>query len=114
MTPTRLALGLLAIVSFLGCLYLATTDVHYRDRNCGTAIFTVDTSQLTIESGDVADDQFEQESLITNCDQLILERRFLAAAPAAVGVVAVVAGRRRRDRRPPIPGDIFGTGPPSP
>lgn len=110
MTPKRVALGFLAIISGLTCLYVATTDVHYQDRNCGTAIFKVDTNRLAVETGNVGDDQFEQESLITNCDQLILGRRFLAAAPAAVSVIAIVAGRRARDRKPNIPGDIFGTG----
>ena len=38
MTPKRVALGFLAIISGLGCLYVATTDVHYRDRNCGKPI----------------------------------------------------------------------------
>ena len=110
MTPKRVALGFLAIISGLGCLYVATTDVHYRDRNCGTALFKADTNRLAVETGDVGEDQFEQESLITNCDQLILERRFPAAAPAAVTVVAVIAGRRARDAKPAIPGDIFGSG----
>lgn len=111
MTPKRLALGLLAVVSGLGCLFLATTDVHYQDRNCGTAIIRADTSRLAIESGDIGEDQFEQDSLITNCDQLILERRFLSAVPAALCVAAIVVGRRLRDHKPGIPGNIFGTGP---
>jgi len=110
MTPLRIALGTLAVVGVLACLYVATSDVHYRDRNCGTPLFKADTNRLQIETGDRATDQFEQESVITNCDQLILERRFLAAAPAAVAVAAIVAGRRVRDRPERIPGDIFGTG----
>jgi hypothetical protein len=110
MTPKRLALGVLAIVSGLGGLYLATTDVHYQDRNCGTAIFTTDPNQLAVETGDPGTDDFEQESLITNCDQLILGRRFLAAAPLALCVVCVISGQRLRDRRPSPLHDIFGTG----
>ncbi|MEI2654378.1 MAG: hypothetical protein V9G12_19905 [Microthrixaceae bacterium] len=95
----------------MGASTFATTDVHYRDRNCGTALFKADTNRLAVETGDVGEDQFEQESLITNCDQLILERRFLAAAAGS-------RHGRRRHRRPPgprhakpaIPGDIFGSG----
>ena len=59
MTPKRVALGFLAIISGLGCLYVATTDVHYRDRNCGTALFKADTNRLAVETGDVGEDQFE-------------------------------------------------------
>ena len=92
MTPKRVALGFLAIISGLGCLYVATTDVHYRDRNCGTALFKADTNRLAVETGDVGEDQFEQGSPITNCDQLILARRFLAAAPAAVRVMVCCIG----------------------
>ncbi|HNI34063.1 MAG TPA: hypothetical protein PLV93_01625 [Microthrixaceae bacterium] len=108
MTPQRLALGVLATLSGVAAFYLATADVHYRDRNCGTAVFRSDVTQLVIESGDIAADEFEQESVITNCDQLLLERRFLVLAPVALGVVCVVAGRRARDRQPPPKGDIFG------
>jgi hypothetical protein len=110
MTPKRLALGLLAIIAGLGCLYLATTDVHYQDRNCGTAIFTTDPNKLLVQTGDLETDEFEQDSLIANCSQLILERRFLAALPAAVSLGAVIAGQRLRDRKPRIRGDIFGRG----
>jgi len=108
MTPQRLLLGLLAIISGLGCLYLATSDVHYQDRNCGTAVFTTDPNKLAVETGNVETDDFEQESLITNCNQLILERRFLSALPAAVCVACIVGGNRLRDRTPPPLGDIFG------
>lgn len=112
MTPTRLALGLLAIVSGLGCLFLATTDLHYRDRNCGTALFATDPNKLTLDSGDLEADEFAEQSLIANCDQQILERRFLAALPGAVGIAAVVLGQRIRDRPPKRDhGNIFGVGP---
>jgi hypothetical protein len=110
MTPKRLALGFLAIVSGLGCLYVATSDVHYQDRNCGTPIFTTDPNQLIVQSGDLETDEFEQDSLITNCGQLILERRFLAAAPAAVCLACVMTGQRLRDRKPKLRGDIFSSG----
>ena len=82
MTPKRVALGFLAIISGLGCLYVATTDVHYRDRNCGTALFKADTNRLAVET----------------------------ALYRALDRGAVVAGRRARDAKPAIPGDIFGSG----
>ena len=110
MTPKRLALGLLAIISGLGCLFLATSDVHYQDRNCGTAVFTTDPNKLLFETGDPSTDDFEQESLITNCNQLILERRFLSAVPAAICLASVIAGQRLRDRKPAMRGNIFSAG----
>lgn len=110
MTPQRVLLGLLAIVSGLSCLYLATIDVHYQDRNCGAALFRADPNKLVIETGDAGVDDFEQESLITNCDQLILERRFLAALPGVLCVGFIVAGRRVRDRKPDPFADMFRTG----
>lgn len=108
MTPKRLALGLLAIISGLAGLYVATTDVHYQDRNCGTALFRVDISRLSVQSGDLEADEFEEQSLITNCDQLILRQRFLAAAPTAVMVASIVAGRRLRGRHTDS-SDTFGS-----
>lgn len=107
MTPQRFALGLVAIVAGLGSLFLATQDVHYRERNCGTAVFTTDPTKLSVESGDLEQDEFDEELYIANCAQRITERRFLAALPAAIAVVAIVAGQRLRDRPPPTDLDIF-------
>lgn len=108
MTPLRFALGTLAIACGLGALYLATTDVHHGDRNCGTAVFATDVSELAFDTGDLEADEFTEESLISNCNQLVLQRRFLTALPAAASVAAVVAGRRLRDRKPRMRGTIFG------
>ena len=105
MTIQRLALGLLAIVAGLSALYLATSDVRYTDRNCGTAVFATDLNKISIETGDIEQDSFAQDSLITNCDQLILGRRFLTLVPTAVCIDAIVAGQRLRDR----PGRRSGT-----
>lgn len=108
MTPQRFALGLLAIACGLLSLYVATSDVHYQDRNCGTPVLRTDTTALSVNSGDVGADQYAQDALVTNCDQLILRQRFLAGLPAAVAIGAVVVGRSVRDRKPRPPGDIFG------
>lgn len=108
MTPLRFALGLLAVVSGLGALYLATTDIHYTDRNCGTAVFATDVSALSFDTGDLEADEFTEESLISNCNQLVLQRRFFTALPAAVCVGSIIAGRTLRDRKPRMRGSIFG------
>lgn len=112
MTPQRLLLGLVAILGGLSCLYLATQDLHYNERNCGTALLATDPTRLSVDTDDLEADEFAEQSIITNCDQLILERRFLAAVPAVVAVAAIVTGRRLRDRpRPEMRGSIFGTEP---
>jgi hypothetical protein len=111
MTAARFALGLLALLCGLGTLYLGTTDVHYRDRNCGTAVFATDPTDLSVQSGDPATDDFEQDSLITNCNHLISQRRFFTLLPAIGFVVAIVAGRTLRDRPERMRGSIFGADP---
>ena len=98
MTLQRFALGVLAIVAGLAALYLATSDVHYTDRNCGTAIFATDVNKFSVETGDVEQDDFAEQSVITNCKQLILGRRFLTALPAVICIASIVAGQRLRDR----------------
>lgn len=114
MTPKRLALGLLAIISGLGCLYLASGDLHYRDRNCGTALFATNPNKLTVDSGDLEADEFAEQTLIANCDQMILERRFLSALPGVICVGSIIAGQRLRDRpQKEQRGNIFGA-PPGP
>src|SRR4051794_24894759 len=106
MTPSRFALGLLAVVTGLGAVYLATTDVHYTDRNCGTAVFATDPGELSMQSGDLEQDEFNQESLMTNCNPLTPERRFFVLAPAAASVGPTAAGRRPRDRPDRMSGSI--------
>ncbi|MFN8052805.1 MAG: hypothetical protein U0Q22_15275 [Acidimicrobiales bacterium] len=109
MTWTRLALGLLAVVSGLGSFVLATTDIHYSDRNCGTAVLSTDPNKLSLDSGDLEQDEFEEQALTANCDHLVLGRRFLALGPAVICVGAVVVGQRLRDRPPQRRDNVFGT-----
>jgi hypothetical protein len=97
MTVSRFLLGLVAAIGALGAMYLATTDVHYRDRNCGTAIYSTDPNKLTFVTGDPSQDDFVEQSTTSNCNHLLVGRRFLAAGPAVVCVVAIVIGRRLRD-----------------
>lgn len=107
MTPTRFALGLLAVVAGLATLFVATKDIHYRERNCGTALFTTDPTKLAVQSGDLEHDEFEEELYLSNCAQRVTARRLIAVAPLLVTVGAVVAGQRLRDRPPPTDLDIF-------
>lgn len=100
-------LGTIAILTGIGAGYLATVDVHYRSSNCGTAILPADPAKLSIRTGDVPRDAFEQQSIITNCDQFILRQRFIALVPGTICLGCVIAGNRLRRREPPMPGSIF-------
>jgi len=96
MSPTRVFLAGLAVLTGLVTVYLATSDVHYTDRNCGSALLGTDPNKLSMSTGNPEEDDFTQQSLIDNCDQLVLERRFMAVLAAGSCVACVLVGRRLR------------------
>lgn len=98
MKGIRALLSLLAVLGGLGTLYLATTDVHHGDRNCGTALIATDPSELTISTGDLEDDEFAETSLLANCRQRVLERRFLTLIPATTCAASLIVERRLERR----------------
>lgn len=108
-TARRFLLGLVAFLCGLLTLYLASADVHYTDRNCGTALFGSDPNKLSVSTGDIEADEYTEQALIDNCDHLILGRRFLTLVPAAIAAACTYQGRRLRDRIPRTGTTIFGT-----
>ena len=111
MSTQRLVLGAIAVLTGLLTLFLATTDVHYTDRNCGTALFGNDPNKLSVSTGNLEQDEYTEQALIDNCSHLILGQRFLTMIPAAICATCIVAGRRLRARPEPRPGNIFGSDP---
>ena len=105
-SPSRyLVLLVLCTVLTVGSFLLLTSDVHSGKHNCGSALLPRDTTQLGLDTGNVAVDDFSVEEVEDDCAHVVLRQRYLSAL-CIVGAIAsgVAAGRTRR-RVDAFPGD---------
>ena len=104
MPRLRVVLLTLAVLIALPAAYLATKDVKYRERDCGTALISQDPTKGAIETGDRETDDFQQTLYATECGHRILGQRLLVLAPVLVALALwIVAVRYRPKQR--FPGD---------
>jgi hypothetical protein len=100
----RVVLLTLAVLALLPAVYLATKDVRFHERACGTALFTSDPNKGQTLTGNREDDDLQQQIYSSSCAHRILAQRFMAFVPAAIAFALWLAAMRwqPRDR---IPGD---------
>jgi hypothetical protein len=105
MPMRRIVLLMLAVLFVVPALFLATKDVFADGQNCGSAVLRKNTSQLTEDTGDIIENDFNAEKLSDECDRNILRQRFLTAIVLVVAGTLVVIAYRWRPEEPRFPGD---------
>jgi len=95
----------LCTVLTVGAFLLTTSDAHAGQRNCGSAILPRDTTNLGLDTGNVAVDDFSIQEVADDCNQVILRQRYLTALCTAGAIVTGVAASRVRNRVERFPGD---------
>lgn len=95
----RVILLTLAVPVMLLGVFLATKDVRFRERDCGTALITQDPNKGAIETGDREKDDFQQELYSTECEHRILGQRILALIPLALALALWVGSIRYRPKQ---------------
>ena len=100
----RVVLLTLAVLVMLPAAYLATKDVRFQDRDCGTAILTSDPNKGAIETGNRVDDDFRQEVYSSSCAHRVMGQRLLILLPVSVAIGLWIAAMRWHPRER-IPGD---------
>jgi hypothetical protein len=101
MSTRHITLVVACIVLAVGAFLLATTDTHADERNCGSALLPRDTTNLGLDTGNVAVDDFSVEEVADDCNQAILRQRYLLVLSGAGSIAAGVwAGRTRRRGAP--------------
>src|SRR5215218_3471797 len=106
--PTSLrypVLLVLCTVLTVGAFLLLTSDAHAQERNCGSAILPRDTTDMGLDTGNVAADDFSVEEVADDCNQVVLRQRYLTALCVIGAVVTGVAATRMRNRVDRFPGD---------
>jgi hypothetical protein len=103
MNTRRIVLTLLSGLLAVGGLVLLTVDIHADQRDCGSAVLPRDTSQLGIDTGNVANDDFATQVVLDDCAHDLLRQRLLCGGMLVVAGGLLVWGRRRR-RRLDLPG----------
>lgn len=101
MSPSRIILGVLAVVLLVTAGVLAIRDVNIDGANCGSALLRRDPLATRVLTGDKAEDAFQEQRITSSCNRRVIVRRFVVAVPLAGGVACLVAGRRLRDRETP-------------
>jgi hypothetical protein len=105
MPKRRIVMLVLAALFLVPGLFLATKDVFAEGQNCGSAVLRKNTTQLTEDTGDIIDNDFNAEKLSKECDQNIVRQRFLTAIFLLIAVVPVVIAYRSKPAEPRFPGD---------
>ena len=105
MPVRRIVLLVLAVLLVILGLFLATKDIFAEGQNCGSAVLRKNTSQLTEDTGDIIQNDFNSEKLAEECGRNILRQRFLTGMFLVVAVGLVVAAYRRKPEEPRFPGD---------
>lgn len=105
MTTRRLILLTLTTVLIVGAFLLATSDVHTRNRNCGSALLPRDTTGMGLNTGDTARDDFSVQEVSADCRHLILRQRYLLALTVAAAGVTGVLAKRSHPKVERFPGD---------
>ncbi len=105
MNVRRTVLRVLSGVLFVAALLLLTVDVHADDQDCGSAIIPRDTSNLTVDTGNVARDDFATQEVLDDCAHDLFRQRFVCGGLFVLSIGATIAARPRRVHRVPFPGD---------
>ena len=105
MSPRYYVLLVLCTVLTVGAFLLLTSDAHANQRNCGSAILPRDTTNLGLDTGNVAVDDFSIQEVADDCNQVVLRQRYLAALAIVGAIVAGGAATRVRNRVDRFPGD---------
>jgi hypothetical protein len=105
MPKRRIVLLVLAALLVVPTFLFATTDVFAEGQNCGSAVLRRNTSQLTEDTGDLIQNDFNAEVLSEECGRNILRQRFLTALCLIIAVVLVVLAYRWKPAEPRFPGD---------
>jgi hypothetical protein len=95
----------LCTVLTVGTFLLLTSDAHSDQQNCGSAILPRDTTELGLDTGDVAKDDFSIEEVADDCAQIVLRQRYLTALCLVGAIVTGVAASRVRRQVDRFPGD---------
>jgi hypothetical protein len=90
-TVLLLISGLLAV----GGLVLLTVDLHADQRDCGSAILPRDTSELGVNTGNVANDDFATQEVLDDCAHDLLGMRILCGGMFVVALGLLIWSRRR-------------------
>ena len=105
MVTRRLILLSLTAVLALAAFLLATSDVHAEQTNCGSALLPRDTKSLSLDTGDIARDDFSVEEVAADCGRHILRRRYLLVLSIAAAAVSGVSANRSHPTVEQFPGD---------
>ncbi|MCC6226416.1 MAG: hypothetical protein IT195_08425 [Microthrixaceae bacterium] len=92
---------LLGVAAFL----LATSDVHAGQTNCGSALLPRDTKSLSLDTGDVARDDFSVEEVAADCGRNILRQRYLLMLSIVAAAISGAAASRSLPPVEELPGD---------
>jgi len=106
--PTSLrypVLLVLCTVLTVGAFLLLTSDAHAQERNCGSAILPRDTTDLGLDTGNVAVDDFSVQEVADDCNQAILRQRYLTGMCVLGAIITGVAAGRIRRQVDRFPGD---------
>ena len=101
----RIVLLVLAVLFVVPALFLATKDVFVEGQNCGSAVLRKDTSQLTEDTGDIIENDFNAEVLAEQCGRSIFRQRFFTVVLLLVAAALVVVAFRWKPEEPQFPGD---------
>ena len=105
MSPRYYVFLVLCTVLTVGSFLLLTSDAHANERNCGSAILPRDTTDLGLDTGDVAVDDFSIQEVADDCNQVVLRQRYLAGLCIAGAIASGAAATRVRNRVDRFPGD---------
>jgi chloramphenicol 3-O-phosphotransferase len=104
MNTRRIVLTVLSGLLAVGGVILLTVDVHADQRDCGSAILTRDTSELGVNTGNVANDDFATQEVLDDCAHELLGIRMLCGGMFVAALGLLVVARRRRRPRLDLPG----------
>ncbi len=94
----------LAVIGLLAAIFMLLRDGRYEDINCGSALLPTDLTELSLDSGDAAADNFVVEVYNAECAQSVTRRRF-AVALLLLASAGAYSAARVLERRKRIPGD---------
>lgn len=92
-------------VAIVASFVLSLTDTFFEDRNCGSALLPRDAATVVVDTGDVAEDDFAYQRIVSGCAQRVSARRFLCFVLLLGGIASGLGASRLRPVEPRFPGD---------
>lgn len=92
-------------LAIVACVVLSLTDTFFEDRNCGSALLPRDAATVITDTGDIAEDDFAYQRIVSGCAHEISARRFLCFVLLLGGIASGIGASRLRPPEPRFPGD---------